>query len=188
MKCVKEVPHVSRRTVYAERTWRASSFDEPSVHRTAAAPCLLYLRIHSRRNGMSPSAWALGRAAGLSKDPWGQSGGFPSDTHLLSEMFGKGPEDCSGALAGDWNNTMTPRAVVPHLPDESCLRCGGLLVASYSASLECDPPGMPVKLWRCINCGNCLDRCILANRLQSPMPARRRARRSRRGAGTGITW
>jgi hypothetical protein len=86
------------------------------------------------------------------------------------------------------------RADAPYLRDESCLRCGGLLVASYSASLECDRPSMPVKLWRCVNCGNCLDRCILANRLQSPMPARRRARppagpqrtgRSR-GAETGI--
>lgn len=62
------------------------------------------------------------------------------------------------------------------LQDESCLRCGGLLVVSYPPSLEYDAAGTPVTLWRCVNCGNCMDRCILANRLQSPMPARRRAR------------
>lgn len=191
---MKEVPHVSRRTIHAECSWRTFRFDEPSVYRTPAAPRLLYLRIRSRRSGMSPSARALGRAAGLSKDTWRESGGFLSDAHLLSEMFGEGPEDCSGALAGDWTDTMTLRAKSPdriashpatagnlraharNLCDRSCLRCGGLLVADYSASLACDSAGTLVTLWRCVNCGNCLDRFILANRLLSPMPARRRAR------------
>lgn len=71
---------------------------------------------------------------------------------------------------------MTRRADVPDLPNDFCLQCEGLLVASYPSSLECDLPGMPVTLWRCVNCGNCMDHFILANRLQSPMPARRRAR------------
>lgn len=85
------------------------------------------------------------------------------------------------------------RAGAPDLPDESCRRCGGLLVADYSASLACDITGTLVTLWRCVNCGDCMDRFILANRLTSPMPARRRARlpagpqRTGRSRGAGTT-
>lgn len=67
-------------------------------------------------------------------------------------------------------------AGAPDLPDESCRRCGGFLVADFSASLACDITGTLVTLWRCVNCGDCMDRFILANRSKSPMPARRRAR------------
>jgi len=70
---------------------------------------------------------------------------------------------------------------------ESCPRCGGLLVVSYPVSLECDLSGMPVTLWRCVNCGNYMDRFILANRLQNPMPAGPQRTGRSRGAKTGIT-
>ena len=69
---------------------------------------------------------------------------------------------------GPRNQAWTP-------PGESCLRCGGLLVLSYMASLESDLTGRPMRLWRCVNCGDCVDRDILANRWNGPMPARETA-------------
>jgi RNase P subunit RPR2 len=56
------------------------------------------------------------------------------------------------------------RATMRRLPGGCCLRCGGLLVLSYTASLELDVTGTPVTLWRCVNCGNCVDHAILVNR------------------------
>ena len=56
-----------------------------------------------------------------------------------------------------------------------CLRCGGLLVLSYMASLESDLSGRPMRLWRCVNCGDCVDHYILANRWKGPAPARETA-------------
>ena len=58
------------------------------------------------------------------------------------------------------------------LPDASCLRCGGLLVLSYLASLESDLSGRPMRLWRCVNCGDCVDHDILANRRNGSKPTR----------------
>jgi hypothetical protein len=49
-------------------------------------------------------------------------------------------------------------------PGAACLRCGGLLVLTYMASLEPDLTGNPMRLWRCVNCGNCVDHFIMANR------------------------
>ena len=57
----------------------------------------------------------------------------------------------------------------------SCLRCGGLLVLSYMASLESDLSGRPMRLWRCLNCGDCIGYDILANRWNGPVPARETA-------------
>ena len=54
---------------------------------------------------------------------------------------------------------------------ESCLRCRGLLVLSYMASLESDLSGRPMRLWRCVNCGDCVDHDILANRRNGSKPA-----------------
>ena len=68
--------------------------------------------------------------------------------------------------AADLNPRNQPRA----LPGLSCVRCGGLLGPSYSASLERDAAGTPVTLWRCVNCGDCVDRFILANRGKGPGP------------------
>ena len=56
-----------------------------------------------------------------------------------------------------------------------CLRCGGLLVLSYMASLESDLSGRPLRLWRCVNCGDYIDHDILANRWKGPVPARETA-------------
>lgn len=63
-------------------------------------------------------------------------------------------------------------------PDEFCLRCGGLLVPSYMASLESDLTGRPMRVWRCVNCGDCVDSEILANRWKGSIPARARPRTS----------
>ena len=60
--------------------------------------------------------------------------------------------------------------------DEFCQRCCGLLVPSYTAALEPDSTGKPVTLWRCVNCGDCIDSDILANRWKSPKSARVRVR------------
>jgi len=60
-------------------------------------------------------------------------------------------------------------------PGTCCLRCGGLLVLSYMASLESDLSGRPMRLWRCLNCGDCIDYDILANRWNGPVPARETA-------------
>jgi hypothetical protein len=40
------------------------------------------------------------------------------------------------------------------------------------ASLESDLSGRPMRLWRCVNCGDCIDYDILANRWNGPVPAR----------------
>jgi len=69
-----------------------------------------------------------------------------------------------------------PRNKASAPPGESCLRCGGLLVPSYLASLESDVTGKPMRLWRCVNCGDCVDCYILANRWEGSVPARARAR------------
>lgn len=58
----------------------------------------------------------------------------------------------------------------PALPGLACLRCGGLLVTSFTASLERDTTGTPVTLRRCVNCGDCVDPFILANREKGPGP------------------
>lgn len=88
-----------------------------------------------------------------------------------------------------------PRNKASAPPGESCLRCGGLLVPSYTASLERDVTGTPVTLWRCVNCGDCVDRDILANRGNGSGSARVRARPPTgpqytgrpHGLGTGMT-
>jgi hypothetical protein len=53
------------------------------------------------------------------------------------------------------------QASVP--PGASCRRCSGFLVLSYTATLEWDITGKPMALWRCVNCGDCVDHDILAN-------------------------
>ena len=53
-----------------------------------------------------------------------------------------------------------------------------ILVPSYTASLERDVTGTPVTLWRCVNCGDCVDHDILANRGKGSGSARVRVRPS----------
>ena len=79
-----------------------------------------------------------------------------------------------------------PRNKASAPPGESCLRCGGLLVPSYTASLERDVTGKPMTLWRCVNCGDCVDHDILANRGKGPGSARR-ARKTTDRASTHRT-
>jgi hypothetical protein len=88
------------------------------------------------------------------------SPGIDSPPSVLTDAFRLAPDREKGSRNKAW----TP-------PGESCLRCSGLLVLSYMTSLESDVTGKPMKLWRCINCGDCLDSDILANRWKSPMPA-----------------
>jgi hypothetical protein len=75
-------------------------------------------------------------------------------------------------------------------PGASCLRCGGLLVLSDMASLERDLTGRPMTLWRCVNCGDCVDRDILANRGKGPVPACETADRAstHRAAARSADW
>ena len=75
--------------------------------------------------------------------------------------------------ASDWDRGPRNQAWTPS--GTCCLRCGGLLVLSYMASLESDLSGRPMRLWRCVNCGDCIDRDILANRWNGPVPARETA-------------
>ena len=73
-----------------------------------------------------------------------------------------------------------PRNKTSAPPGEFCLRCSGLLVPTYTASLERDITGTPVTLWRCVNCGDCVDSEILTNRWNGSIPVRRRTRTSLR--------
>lgn len=69
-----------------------------------------------------------------------------------------------------------PRHQASAPPGRFCLRCGGLLVQSYTASWERDVTGKPMTLWRCVNCGDCVDHDILANRGKGTGSARMQAR------------
>ncbi len=88
-----------------------------------------------------------------------------------------------------------PRNKTLALPGKFCLRCGGLLVPSYTASLERHLSGEPMTLWRCVNCGDCVDQDILTNRRKGSGSARVRARPPTgpqdigwlRGVGAGTT-
>lgn len=70
------------------------------------------------------------------------------------------------------NREVKPRNQAWTPTGASCLRCGGLLVLSYMASLESDLSGRPMRLWRCVNCGDCVDHDILANRRNGSKPTR----------------
>ena len=94
---------------------------------------------------------------------------------------GFAPIDSAPLTLSDVSRRTAARATEPRNQaaapsDTSCLRCGGLLVPSYTASLERDFIGAPETLWRCINCGDCVDPEILANRGTRVLPARQRAR------------
>lgn len=214
---------MSLEILFAQTTREAPSApEERAVHRTNAAPCLLCLQTHSRRDGITSRSRSLGDAADVSRDPWRESGRFSFHPHLLSDLFHEGPGNGRAVLPADRNVAMIPLAGSPDIdssppvlldasrqapdrdreprnkasapPGACCLRCGGLLVSTYTASLERDVTGTPVTLWRCVNCGDCLDGDILANRWKSPGSTRQRARpptgpqrtRRPRGVGTGM--
>lgn len=89
----------------------------------------------------------------------------------MSQLAGSPNVDAASQAA-----SLAPHILPPTRPGTSCLRCGGLLVHSYTASLERDISGSLVMLWRCINCGNCTDGFILANQWKGPGPAGPRVR------------
>lgn len=53
----------------------------------------------------------------------------------------------------------------------SCDRCRGLMVAEYALEVGDLVAGYPLVCWRCLNCGELLDKQILANRRRSPAQA-----------------
>jgi len=108
--------------------------------------------------------------------------------------------DSSPPVPPDSSHRATDRDREPRIkasapPGGFCLRCSGLLVLCYTASWERDVTDKPMTLWRCVNCGDCVDRDILANRWKSPGSARQRVRAPvgpqyiewLRGVGTGMT-
>ncbi len=76
--------------------------------------------------------------------------------------------------AAEWEREQPNKASAP--PDKGCLRCGGLLVPSYTLPMEQDAAGNPMTVWRCVNCGDCVDHHILFNRRKNSVSARMRAR------------
>jgi hypothetical protein len=80
------------------------------------------------------------------------------------------------ALTGTYRRALQPargpRNKTSRPPDAPCQRCGGLMVLSYTAALEWDVTGELMTLWYCVNCGDCLDTCILVNRGKASVSAR----------------
>ena len=89
--------------------------------------------------------------------------------------LGSSPSALTNASRRTPDRERVPRNLTSASPGACCLRCGGLLVLSYMASLESDLSGRPMRLWRCVNCGDCIDYDILANRWNGPVPARETA-------------
>jgi hypothetical protein len=46
----------------------------------------------------------------------------------------------------------------------ACPRCGGMMVETYSELLSPSDRGEDVFVWRCVNCGDYMDRLVLRNR------------------------
>ena len=53
--------------------------------------------------------------------------------------------------------------------DESCARCGGLLVVTHYMDLQDDTGQISMTAWRCTGCGEVIDPTILRNR-KNPTP------------------
>jgi len=96
--------------------------------------------------------------------------------HAGSSYIGSFPSVLPDTSRQTADRDREPRNKTSAPPGGFCLRCGGLLVPSYTASWEREVTAKPMTLWRCVNCGNCLDRDILANRGKGPGSARVRAR------------
>jgi RNase P subunit RPR2 len=47
---------------------------------------------------------------------------------------------------------------------QDCPRCHGLIVETYSDVASPDNAGQDVIGWRCVNCGEYMDRLVLLNR------------------------
>lgn len=49
-----------------------------------------------------------------------------------------------------------------------CRRCGGMMIETYSDLLSPSEKGEDEFVWRCVNCGDYVDRQVLANRAHEP--------------------
>jgi hypothetical protein len=54
-----------------------------------------------------------------------------------------------------------------------CRRCGGMMIKTYSDLLSPSEKGEDEFGWRCVNCGDYIDRQILANRTSKLSGSRR---------------
>jgi ribosomal protein S27AE len=46
----------------------------------------------------------------------------------------------------------------------ACRRCGGMIIATHADLLSPSRTGDPAIVWRCVNCGEYVDRQVLLNR------------------------
>ena len=58
-----------------------------------------------------------------------------------------------------------------------CQRCMGFMVEEVFEDVMDDTGAVHFKGWRCITCGEILDRTILKNRVERPLPFSDRARK-----------
>jgi Zn ribbon nucleic-acid-binding protein len=153
---------------------------------------------HSRRQGLIPWSRTLAYTTNVSKDLSHAAGHSFSHPYLLSTMFHESPGNGRAVLPADRNGTMTLLDESGQAPDResdqyskvsvpsgsSCPRCSGLLIHDYdAAALGREDKGTPVMVRRCVNCGNCIDFAILANRGKCPQPPPPRTRRARPPTG-----
>jgi hypothetical protein len=68
-----------------------------------------------------------------------------------------------------------------------CARCGGTMIEAYSDLLSPNNFGEDTFGWRCINCGNYLDRQVIENR-STQTRSSRAISRARRMAGREEAW
>ena len=59
----------------------------------------------------------------------------------------------------------------PQIGNESCGRCGGLMVEDTVFGYEGDLVAESTPAWRCVNCGETIDILILANRQVGARPS-----------------
>jgi ribosomal protein S27AE len=63
----------------------------------------------------------------------------------------------------DYHSVSVPRA------NDTCARCGGLMVIEYYMDLQDDTGQIGLTAWRCTSCGEVIDPTILRNRI-NPVP------------------
>ena len=62
-----------------------------------------------------------------------------------------------------------PPPSAPQIGQDTCLRCGGLMVSDYHLDLQDDSSQIGITGFRCTSCGEVVDPVILRNRLhQTP--------------------
>jgi ribosomal protein S27AE len=63
----------------------------------------------------------------------------------------------------DYHSVSVPRT------NDTCARCGGLMVIEYYMDLQDDTGQIGLTAWRCTSCGEVIDPTILRNRI-NPVP------------------